>query len=1347
MARYSATVARSCRMAPEAQGGSLQIRRAADDGAPSPRFGLALLGDFELTRPGGSVELASGKLAGLLAYLACTAPRPQSREKLSTLLWGSHFDAQARQNLRQALARLRRMLGQDAVHGDGETVWLNPAAVETDVVRFEALIRQGSREALSAAVDLYRGPLIADIAISEEGWNEWLTGERQRLLELALGALVRLAGQELVAGRGEPALKAARRAVALDGLREDAHRLVMQALAATGRKAEALKHYQDLAALLKRELATEPGRATRALAVELRVSQSTSGPSTAADIAEPVSVGHDTPAPTAHPERRQLTVMACGMVNTIALSALLDPEDMRDLIASFHNTVAEVVSRFDGFVAQYLGDGVRVYFGYPVAHEHDTEQAVRAGLALCEAIGGLRVGSGVALQARVGIATGLVVVGEQPGDGNGGHAMAVGKAPDLAARLQAVAAPGAVLIDAGTHRLVGRMFDCRALGADEARGLLQAAEAWEAGGETAGVSRFESRRSGVLSPFVGRVEEIELLLRRWQQAKSGEGRVVLLSGEPGIGKSRIAESLLAGLEGELSAQERYFCSPHHANSALYPFIGQLERAAGFEPGSRPETRLDRLEALLGPISRNPTRDISLLAELLGVPAELRYPTAAMSARQKREIIFTTLLDRLDGMAAQGPVLIVFEDAHWIDPTSLELLDRMVARVANLPALLIITFRPELVPTWIGQPHVTTLPLNRLGRRESARLIESIAREKALPGAVVEQVLARADGVPLFIEELMITTMESGLLRETSDGYALTGPLLPLAIPTTLQASLTTRLDRLGPARDVAVIGAAIGREFSHELIAAVSPLTAMELDAALERLVASGLAYRRGIPPDATYSFKHALVQDAAYATMLRRRRRQVHADIAKALIERFAALVESNPEIVARHLTEAGLVEQSVDYWSKAGRRSAGRSAMAEAAAQLQKALDQLALLPGTSERPRQELELLSSLGAALRFVNGLGSPETGRVFARARELWDQLGSPSEFLQVPYVQSLHHAACGELERARRLDEELLRLSAERKDPVGLVMGRLCSARTLTYCGEFALARSHLETALTVYDPTLHRSLVRQIGTHLHVGLQGFLGIVLFCLGYPDQALAHSEAAIAEAHELEHPPTLATGLTLGTRLLSLIGDDSLLDLRAGQLAALAIDQGFPVWRAEGTMYRGWVKVRNGDVAAGASLLRRGWAAYRATGSQMWMPRFFAYQAAACEIGGQTEEALTHLNDAMQIVERTGERWFVAELHRQKGRLLLRQGHSKAAEEQYRKALSIAQRQGAKLWELRATTSLARLRHDEGRCTEARDLLAPVYGWFTEGFATPDLKEAGELLDEIREAPTVAGPQE
>ena len=599
----------------------------------------------------------------------------------------------------------------------------------------------------------------------------------------------------------------------------------------------------------------------------------------------------------------------------------------------------------------------------------------------------------------------------------------------------------------------------------------------------------------------------------------------------------------------------------------------------------------------------PDEDVAFLADLLSLPASERHPLPNLSPQRKKERTLEALIRQLEGLARQQPVVMVFEDAHWIDPTSRELLDLTVERVRSLPVLLIVTFRPEFQPPWTGQPQVTMLALNRLDRRDRTALVEQIAGGKALPDEVVAQIVDRTDGVPLFVEELTKSVLESGLLREEADRYVLDRALPPFAIPTTLHDSLMARLDRLASVRLVAQIGAAIGREFSYALLRAVSRLPEDELQAALARLVASELVFQRGTPPDAVYSFKHALVQDAAHGSLLRSSRQQLHAQIAEALETHSPELMDSQPELFAQHYAEAGLVEKSVACWGKAGRRSAARSAMAEAAAQFQKGLDQLALLPDTPERQRQELEFRSALGAVLQAVKGYAAPETGHAYARARELWEQLGSPSEFLQVPYGQSLYHMFRGELDLAQRLDEDLLRLSRQRNDSAGLVLGHLSSGRNLMFAGRFASSRSHLEEVLALYDPISHRSLVHQAGIHPQVTSQAYLGIVLFCLGFPDQALAQSNAAIAEARRLAHPPSLAVSLALGARLLSLVGDNAALDERADQLVAVATEQGFPFWRALGTIYRGWVKVKNGDVAEGISLLRSGSAAYRATGAE------------------------------------------------------------------------------------------------------------------------------------------------
>jgi class 3 adenylate cyclase/DNA-binding SARP family transcriptional activator/predicted ATPase len=1342
----------------------VQIPRVPIDGVPSPRFGLSLLGGFELTGPGGVVDLPSKKLAGLLAYLACTAPRPQSREKLSALLWGSHFDAQAKQNLRQALSRLRKVLGEDALESDGEVVSLNEAAVICDVSRFEILVGEGSRDALSEAADLYRGRLIDDVTVSEQGWNEWLTGERERLLDLALGAMMGLGDQELAVGRAEHALKAGQRAIALNNMREDAHRLIVRALAATGRKAEALKHYQDLVALLKRELNTEPDPATRSLAAELRATQPPSrsptveparpqpdpvlpfadmrvDPEREANAESPAARGHEASSAIAvrstNPERRQLTILVCNMVGSMPLSARLDPEDMHDLIAAFHKAVADVVSRFDGFVAQYLGDGVLVYFGYPAAGEHDAEQAMRAGLAILEAVGTLKAYSGVTLQASVGIATGLVVVGERPGTSDIQRRVAIGEAPNVAAQLQALASPGEVVIAASTHRLVGRMFDCRALSAIEVKGLPRPVEAWQVRGEAAGVSRFEARRVGTLSPLMGRQEEIELLMRRWEHAQLGEGRVVLLSGEPGIGKSRIAESLLARLEGEQRACLRYSCSPHHTHSPLYPFIAQLEQAAGFEPGCDASEKLDKLEVLLKLTAKNVSRDVALFAELLAVPADARYPAVAVSPPQKREMTLTALLDQLEGMAAQRPVLIVFEDVHWIDPTSLDLLDRMVARAANMRTLLVVTVRPEFQPTWVGQPHVTMLPLSRLGRRDSAGIIAGITKDKALPKPIVEQMLLQTDGVPLFIEELTCTLLESGLLRETTDRYVLDGLLRPLAIPTTLQASLAARLDRLGSVKDVAQIGAAIGREFSHEMIAAVSASAPADLDAALERLTASGLISRRGTPPEATYSFKHALVQDAAYAMMLKSRRRQLHAGIANVLVERFSALAETLPEVVAHHFTEAGLATEAIGYWLKAGQRATERSADQEAVRHLERGLALLRTLPESEDRDRHELDFQITLGTPLVAVSGYTSPEVGAASERAILLSEKLDDVGRQFVSLFSQFTYCNTTGKTRKALEFAQRCQTLGMRQGDRTMQLMGNRAVGAVFMQRGQFALAREQFEQALALHDPERDRFLATRFMQDPIASSSAILAIIAWISGYPECAADIQARALGYAADLNHVNTSGFIHFYAGWIEQLFGNVGAVLRHARTLAALAKEYRVLAWKNYGMILEGWAVSGTTGPQNGISLMQQGIADLDVLKTTLHLPYLTSLSAQVHGRIGDFQSALALCIDAQERAQRSEQYIWEAELHRNEGEVRRAAGRSLTdVEECFGRALDVSRAQGARMFELRAATSLARLWRDQGRHVEARDLLAPVYGWFTEGFDTVDLKDAKALLNKL-----------
>jgi class 3 adenylate cyclase/predicted ATPase len=1054
-----------------------------------------------------------------------------------------------------------------------------------------------------------------------------------------------------------------------------------------------------------------------------------------ADTVEPPAM----PAVPREAERRQLTVLFSDLVGSTALAAKLDPEDTARVIRAYQGCCSEVVERWGGQVAKYMGDGMLAYFGWPQAHEDDAERAVRAGLDLTDAIERLVAPSGKALAARVGVATGLVMVGELIGEGAAQEEAAVGQTPNLAARLQALAAPGTVVISHTTRRLVGGLFELADLGPRRLKGFGEPLTAWRVEGEGHAEGRFEALHGERLTPLVGREHELGILLERWAWARDGDGQVVLLTGEPGIGKSRLLRALRERLSEEPYTPLSHYCSPYHTNSALYPVIGLLERAARLDRDDPPETQLAKLEAVLARSSDQLEKVVPLLAALLGVPTGERYSALTLTPEVQKRRTLQTLVDQVAGLAAERPVLALYEDVHWIDPSTLELLGLLIERIQRLPVLALITFRPEFQPPWTGQAQVTMLTMGRLGRRQGADLVARVTGAKPLPVEIVEQIVSRTDGIPLFVEELTKTVLESDLLADAGDHYELSGPLPPLAIPTTLHDSLMARLDRLAPVKEIAQIGSVLGREFSHDLLAAVSPLSETDLSSALDQLVASELVFRRGIPPEAIYVFKHALVQDAAYQSLLKSKRQQLHARIATILEERFPDTGEAAPEVLARHLTEAGLADRAISYWRRAGELAAARSANVEATAHLSKGLELIGTPSDFSEHRDEELALQLAIGGTLIATKGHPAPEVGRTYSRAWALCDQLGRSAELFPVLRgLWNFHLVRC-ELQRARDLAERLVTLAEEQGTPIHRALARRARGATLFYLGHFGDAAAAVSEGIAIDDA------IADWGDPAHLLLYTErAGVVcrlysawaLWYLGFPDRALQEVEAGIALAQRLDHVHSLAFALNWAALLHDLRREFAMSRRRAEAAIEIGTEYGLSQWLAQAVICRGFALVGLGESADGIAQLETGRAAWNGTGARVLDSQWLGLIAEAHVRAGQVDDALAALDRAGEIVGATGERHYQAELHRLRGAVLAQSGDDGEAASWFHRALDTARSQQAKSLELRAATSLARLWRDQGKRAEAHDLLAPVYGWFTESFDTADLKDAKALLHEL-----------
>ncbi|HXB77130.1 MAG TPA: adenylate/guanylate cyclase domain-containing protein [Bradyrhizobium sp.] len=1048
-------------------------------------------------------------------------------------------------------------------------------------------------------------------------------------------------------------------------------------------------------------------------------------------------VGSKTVAISVEAGRRQLTVMFVDLVGSTALSTRLDPEEMGDLIRNYQNTVAGEITRFEGHIAKFLGDGVLAYFGWPRAHEDEAERAARAGLSLTAAVAALAAPGDGALAARVGIATGLVVVGHLVGEEEARERAVVGETPNLAARLQEVAEPGRVVVAEATRRLLGDLFAYRDLGALRLKGFAEPVRVWSILGEGAAESRFDARHASTTA-LVGRDQELALLLDRWERAKDSEGQVVLLAGEPGIGKSRLVHALRERLGSEPRTPLRHYCSPYHTNSAFYPVIGLLERAAGLQRGEPPERQLDTLEAMLALAVENVQESAPLFADLLAIPTGGRYRPLDLSPQHRKERIFQALLDQVAGLASRQPVLALYEDVHWIDPTTLELLGRVVDRVQRLRVLAVITFRPEFAPPWTGHGHVTTLSLSRLARRQGAAVVGRVTGGKRLPDEVLEQILAKTDGVPLFVEELTKTVLESGLLEDTGDCYELTGPLPPLAIPATLQDSLMARLDRLASVKEVAQMAACIGREFSHELLAAVASLGENALGDALAQLLTAELIFRRGAPPKVGYSFKHALVQDVAHESLLKSRRQQIHARIAAVLEERFPTVAETEPEMLAQHLTEAGLAGRAVGYWLRAGRSAAERSANLEAISHLSKGLEALNRLPACPERDRQELTLQTAIGTPLIAVHGYAAPQTGAAYSRARLLCERLGDTGALFATLSGEFTYHFVRGDYGMMRQLTEEARRTSERTADAALRLAAHRLSGLTALQVGAFVEARSEFETILRLYDPSRHRPPPVHFVHDPKISALPYLAVILWILGYPEQARCWSVAALQYAEVLNQANLTAhVRVYGGAGLAELLRDTAAVRGHADAIISLADQHRLHYFRLSGLILRGWVIAQEGATEEGLALMRQSAAERLALGVGWYQIRYLCMLAATHLQAGTAEEGLGVIAQAANLVARNNDHMWEAELRRLEGELRSAQGASPAdVESCFEQALATARGQSAKSFELRASISLARLRRDQGKHAEARALLAPVYGWFTEGFDTRDLKEAKALLDEL-----------
>jgi class 3 adenylate cyclase/tetratricopeptide (TPR) repeat protein len=1064
-------------------------------------------------------------------------------------------------------------------------------------------------------------------------------------------------------------------------------------------------------------------------------------PSAQRDLSVAASPAAIAAAPEA--ERRQLTVMFCDLVGSTALSTAMDPEDLRDVIASFQSRSSAAIRRYDGFVAKYMGDGILVYFGYPRAHEDEAERSVRAGLdivdAMAELNAAIRRPPAVELAVRIGIATGPVIVGDQIGEGTASETAVVGETPNLAARLQALAQPNQIVVSAATCTMLGDHFTLEDLGAYELKGFAEPVPAWRVLSARDTESRFAARQTGKSIPLVGRQEEMGLLLRAWDGSCHGRGQVVLVQGEAGVGKSRLVEGLREAT-GKDHIWVAIRCSPFHTASAFHPIVEYLKRVFGWQPEDTAPQHLAKLEAGLAGFKTLPlSESVRLFADLVSVPApEDRYPRLSMTAQQQRDATLDAIVAWLIEVAARAPVLMAWEDLHWADPTTLETLGMLIEQAPTAALLVVATYRPELTPPWPQRSHMTPITLNRLERPEVETMVGHLAGGRPLPGEVVDHIVAKADGVPLYVEELTKAILGSRVLEARGDAYVLRGSLAQLHIPATLQDSLMARLDRAPRLREVAQLGSVLGREFSYDMISALAGIEEEMLQSGLGQLVIDELLYQRGRPPRSRYLFKHALIQDAAYQSLLKRTRQQYHERAAKLLEDRFPELASTQPELVAHHYTEANCLAQAIAYWHKAGAAAARQSANVEAVDQFRRGLALVDALPDPRERAERELELQMVLGPALVATKLYNHPDVGRTYARAWERCRRLGDHSRGFTALRGLMLYHLNLLEMRKALHFAEEALRIAERLDDAARLVAAHTTLGTVLFWQGKLEPALEHFRRGFELFDPNMQ--FPDWPGSHPGVQCQFWPTLISWMLGYPDRFLDELRASVRCAETLGHPFTLGQALCWAALAHIFRHDPSAVADYAGRALRICEEHRIQNHHGLALCENGWALGVSGESEKGLAQIAQGLDSYGLGVSQHML---LALQADAQLAIGKPEAALGSVAAGLKVVEKMGGAPLEAELYRLRGEALLAGvGTVSEAETAIEKGIDVARRQNAKSWELRGAVSLARLRQQQGRQREAVALLTPVYAWFTEGFDTADLKEARTLLDKLTE-PAIA----